>query len=194
MNVHQLFDYIAKYVDLSQEEKKILGSKVKFRSYLKGQYVVQQGDVCKYETFVLIGCLKTFYVDTEGQERIVMFAIENWWTSDLGSFINQTPADFNVQCLENSQVAQLSFEDLEQLYQDIPKLEHFFRIIIQKAFAASQKRIINGFSLSARERYLLFREQYPRLEQRVPQYMIASYLGMTAEFLSKIRSQLAEEL
>lgn len=168
-------------------------SRVKVRKFLKGQFVVQQGDVCKYENFVLSGCLKTFYADQEGQEHIVMFAIENWWTSDLGSFINQTPADFNVQCLENSEVAQISFEDLEQLYSDIPKLERFFRIIIQKGFVASLKRISNNFSLPAKERYLKFREQYPQIEQRVPQYTIASYLGMTKEFLSKIRSQLIEE-
>ena len=168
-------------------------SRVKARKFLKGQFVVQQGDVCKHENFVLSGCLKTFYADQEGQEHIVMFAIENWWTSDLGSLINQTPADFNVQCLENSEVAQISFEDLEQLYSEIPKLERFFRIIIQKGFAASLKRIVNNFSLPAKERYLKFREQYPQIEQRVPQYMIASYLGMTKEFLSKIRSQLIEE-
>ena len=122
-----------------------------------------------------------------------MFAIENWWTADLGSFITQTPADYNVQCLENSVLAQLSYEDLRQLYLQIPKLERFFRIIIQKAYVASQKRLINNLSLPAKERYLQFREQYPQIEQRVPQYMIASYLGITKEFLSKIRSQLITE-
>jgi CRP-like cAMP-binding protein len=191
--IQQLLDYIAKYVTLIPEEEKILLSKVKTRKFLKGQFVVQQGDVCKTENFVLSGCLKTFHMDHEGQEHVVMLAIENWWTSDLGSYIHQTPADFNVQCLENSEVAQILYEDLEQLFIEIPKLERFFRIIIQKAFAASQKRIVNNFSLPAKERYLKFREQYPQIEQRVPQYMIASYLGMTKEFLSKIRSQLIEE-
>ncbi|GHM99102.1 cyclic nucleotide-binding protein [Cytophagales bacterium WSM2-2] len=167
--------------------------KVKARKFLKGQYVVQQGDVCRTENFVLSGCLKTFYIDQEGQEHIVMLAIENWWTSDLGSFINQAPADFNVQCLENSEVLQITYEDLEQVFLEIPKLERFFRIIIQRAFAAAQKRIVNNFSLPAKERYLKFREQYPQIEQRVPQYMIASYLGITKEFLSKIRHQLIED-
>jgi len=152
--------------------------------------VVQNGDTCKYESFVLSGSLKTFYIDNEGQEHIVMFAVENWWTADLGSFISQSPSDFNVQCLENSTLAQLRFEDLQQLYMEIPKLERFFRIIIEKAFVSSQKRVINNFSLPAKERYLKFRDQYPQIEQRVPQYMIASYLGITKEFLSKIRSQL----
>ncbi|MBI1768899.1 MAG: Crp/Fnr family transcriptional regulator [Bacteroidetes bacterium] len=191
--MQQLLNYIAKYITLTPEEERVLLSKVKARKFLKGQFVVQQGDVCKTENFVLSGCLKTFHIDHEGQEHIVMLAIENWWTSDLGSYINQTPADFNVQCLENSEVAQILYEDLERLFVEIPKLERFFRIIIQKAFAAAQKRIVNNFSLPAKERYLKFREQYPQIEQRVPQYMIASYLGMTKEFLSKIRSQLIEE-
>jgi CRP-like cAMP-binding protein len=193
MELQPLFDYIAKFTPLTAEEQSHLGSKFKIRKFLKGQFVVQNGDTCKYESFVLSGCLKTFYIDNEGHEHIVMFAIENWWTADLGSFISQTPAGFNVQCLENAVLAQINFEDLQQLYLHIPKMERFFRIIIEKAFVSSQKRVIHNFSLPAKERYLLFREQYPQIEQRVPQYMIASYLGITKEFLSKIRNQLILE-
>jgi len=193
MELTPLFDYINKYTDLTLEEQSILSARFKIRKYLKGQFVVQNGDTCKYENFVLSGCLKTFYIDNEGLEHIVMFAVENWWTADMGSFITQTPADFNVQCIENSYLAQIHYEDLEQLYLQVPKLERFFRIIIQKAFVSSQKRIINNFSLPAKERYLQFREQYPQIEQRVPQYMVASYLGITKEFLSKIRNQLLLE-
>ena len=190
MELQSLFDYIANFTPLTSEEQSLLAAKVRIRKFLKGQFVVQNGDICQYENFVLSGSLKTFYIDNEGQEHIVMFAVENWWTADLGSFISQSPADFNVQCLENSVLAQIRFEDLQQLYLDIPKLERFFRIIIEKAFVSSQKRVINNFSLPAKERYLKFREQYPQIEQRVPQYMIASYLGITKEFLSKIRNQL----
>jgi len=190
MDIKPFLDYIKQYIELSADEESILLSRVKVRKYLKGQFVVQNGDVCRYENFVLSGCLKAFYIDNEGQEHIVTFAIENWWTADLGSFIAQAPADLNVQCLENSELIQIHYNDLQQLYMDIPKLERFFRIIIQKAFVAAQKRIINNFSLPAMDRYLQFREQYPKIEQRVPQYMIASYLGITKEFLSKIRGQL----
>lgn len=190
MNIEPLVAYINQYIYLTSDEKEILSKKIKYRRYLKGQYVVQQGDICKYESFVIKGCLKTFHVDTEGQEHIVMFAVENWWTADLGSFIAQTPADYNVQCLENTEVFQFPYEKMEELYRQIPGLERFFRIIIQKAYVASEKRIVRNFSLPAKERYLKFREQYPQIEQRVPQYMIASYLGITKEFLSKIRSQL----
>ncbi|HEV8286175.1 MAG TPA: Crp/Fnr family transcriptional regulator [Chitinophagaceae bacterium] len=190
MNMQPFLDYIKQYVELTAEEESTLLSKVKVRKYLKGQFVVQNGDVCSYENFVLSGCLKTFYIDNEGQEHIVMFAIENWWTADLGSFITQAPADLNVQCLENSELVQIHYNDLQQLYLEIPKLERFYRIILQKAFVAAQKRIIDTFSQPAVERYIQFREQYPTIEQRVPQYLIASYLGITKEFLSKIRSQL----
>jgi CRP-like cAMP-binding protein len=187
--IKPFFDYIREYVELTAAEESILQSKIKVKRYVKGQFVVQNGDVCKYENFVLSGCLKTFYIDDKGQEHIVMLAIENWWTADLGSFITQTPADLNVQCVENSELVQLHYNDLEQLYMAIPKFERFFRIIIQKAFVAAQQRIVRNFSLPAADRYIQFRQQYPKIEQRVPQYMIASYLGITKEFLSKIRSQ-----
>lgn len=188
-----ILDYINKYVSLLDEEKVFLLSKITYRRYLKGQYIVQQGDICKYECFVISGCTKTFYVDDEGQEHVVMFSIEDWWTSDMGSFITQTPADFNVQCIENTELIMFSYDIIEDLYSEIPKLERFFRQIIEKAFVASQNRIVKNFSLSAKDRYVYFRNQYPKMEQRIPQYMIASYLGITKEFLSKIKSQLVIE-
>jgi CRP-like cAMP-binding protein len=191
MNSQRFLDYIGQHIQMTPEENSVFLSKVKFRKYLKGQFVVQNGDICRHESFVLSGGLKTFYIDSDGHEHIVMFAIEDWWTADLGSFITQTPADLNVQCLEDSELVQISYNDLQQLYIEIPKLERFFRIIIQNAFVAAQKRIINNLSLPAVERYVQFRQQYPKIEQRVPQYMIASYLGITKEFLSKIRAQLA---
>ncbi|MFI0431162.1 Crp/Fnr family transcriptional regulator [Mariniflexile sp. HMF6888] len=193
MTIQPLLKYISNYIDLTPNEIAILESKITVRKYLKGQYIVQQGDICKYECFVLSGCTKTFYIDKEGQEHILMFSIEDWWTSDMGSFITQTPADFNVQCLENSELVMFSYDIIEDLYREIPKLERFFRQIIEKAFVASQKRIVRNFSLSAKEQYLYFRDQYPLIEQRIPQYMIASYLGITKEFLSKIKSQLILE-
>ena len=181
------------YISLTSEEIAYLESKITVRSYLKGQYIAQQGDVCKYSCFVLSGCTKTFYVDSDGQEHILMFSIEDWWTSDMGSFVTQTPADFNVQCIENTELVMFSYDTIEDLYREIPKLERFFRQIIEKGFAAAQKRIVRNFSLSAKEQYLYFREQYPQIEQRSPQYMVASYLGITKEFLSKIKSQLIFE-
>jgi CRP-like cAMP-binding protein len=193
MNIVPLLKYMSNYITLTQEEEKFLVSKVLYKKYLKGQYIVQQGDVCKYSGFVVSGCTKTFYVDEEGQGHIVMFSIEDWWASDMGSFVTQTPADFNVQCIENTELIIFSHDTIEELYSEIPKLERFFRQIVEKGLAASQKRIARSFSLSAKEQYLHFRNQYPKMEQRIPQYMIASYLGITKEFLSKIKSQLMLE-
>jgi CRP-like cAMP-binding protein len=185
-----LLDYINRYVTLTAEEEFLLRESLSFRSYLKGQYVLQQGDICQYESFVLSGCLKVFYSDSSGEEHVVMFAIEEWWVSDMGSFVNQTPADYNIQCLENCELLQFTPSTLEELYHKIPALERFFRIIIQNAFVAAQKRIVNNHRLTARERYISFIDQYPDIAQRVPQYLIASYLGITKEFLSKIRAQI----
>ena len=190
MNIQPLLDNLSKYINLSVEEENNLRSKVKYRKYLKNQYLVQAGDVCHYTSYVISGCTKTFFIDDEGQEHIVMFSAEDWWSSDISSFITQTPADFNIQCIENTEVIQFSFRKMEQLYMEIPKLERYFRKIIERAFVASQKRIIRNFSMTAKDRYLIFKESYPNMEQRIPQYMIASYLGITKEFLSKIKSQL----
>jgi CRP-like cAMP-binding protein len=190
MNIDPLFTYISKHVELTADERDVIAQHARLHRYLKGQYLVQQGDICRYESFILSGCLRTFYVDNDGNEHIVMFGIENWWASDMGSFISQTPADFNIQCLEVTAVVQFTFDNLQQLYRTVPKLERFFRIIIQNALISSEKRVIANHCLPAKDRYLNFRNRYPQIEQRVPQYMIASYLGITKEFLSKIRSQL----
>ena len=192
MNQTTLLNYINKYIHLTVEEEAILLSKVVHRNYLKDQYISQQGDICKSVNFIIAGCTKTFYIDLEGQEHIVMFSIEDWWTSDLGSFITQTPADFNVQCIERTTLIQFTYDNLEALYKEIPKLERLFRKIVERAFAASQKRIIRNFSLTAKERYQFFKKSNPEIDQRVPQYMIASYLGVTKEFLSKIKSQIIQ--
>ena len=192
MNSKPLLDYIRKYIDLTESEELILLSKIVHRKYLKNQYIVQQGDVCKNECFILSGMTKTFYMTNDGQEHIIMFSIEDWWTSDMGSFITQTPADYNVQCIEDTELIQFSYDTIEELFIEIPKLERFFRKIVERAFVASQKRIVRNFSLTAKERYLIFKESYSKMEQRIPQYMIASYLGITKEFLSKIKSQIIQ--
>ncbi len=188
-----LLKYIRKYISLTNEEEAFLLSKLNYRKYLKGQYIVQQGDVCKQINFLISGCTKTFFLDDKGQEHIVLFGIQDWWTSDIGSYITQSASDFNVQCIEDTEVIQFQYDFEEELYKEIPKLERLFRKMLEKALVSSQKRIVGNFSLSAKEQYLQFKKQYPTIEQRVPQYMVASYLGITKEFLSKIKSQLALE-
>ena len=184
---------INKKVTLTKEEESILVSQLKPRTYLKGQYLAQEGDVYRYQNFVISGKVRTFYLDDNGNEHVVAFGIENWWVGDICSFTTQTPAEFNTQCLEKTTVVQISYEAMEQLYKDIPKLERYFRIVIQKAYGYVTKRIVRNHSMSAKERYLLFTKSYPEIAQRVPQYMIASYLGITKEFLSRMRKQMTDE-
>ena len=193
MEFNKVLKHLNKKITLTKNEEALIVSKLKVRTYLKGQYIVQGGDIGKYQTFILSGKVRTFYLDDNGNEHIVTFGIEDWWVGNICSFSTQTPAEFNTQCLENTTVAQLSFEDMEQLYKDVPKLERYFRMIIQKAYGNVSKRIVRNHSMSAKERYLLFIESYPDIAQRVPQYMIASYLGITKEFLSNIRKQLTNE-
>jgi CRP-like cAMP-binding protein len=136
--------------------------------------------------------MRTYFIDSKGQEHIVQFAIEGWWISDLQSFILQAPATFNVQAIEDCELLELSYESLETLYERVPKMERYFRVITQRAFVSFQQRIVQNISMTAEERYLAFRSKYPKIELRIPQRLIASYLGISAEFLSKIKARLSQ--
>ena len=193
MHYSSFLNYINKYIDLTEKEIVFLRSNTNYKKYLKGQYIVQQGAVCKHTNFIISGCTKNFYVDQQGQEHIVTFAIENWWSADLSSFITQTPSDFNVKCIEATEVIQFTYQNQDEIFQNIPKMETLFRKLLEKALVSSQKRIVNNFSLSAKDQYLYFKKQFSTIEQRVPQYMVASYLGITKEFLSKIKTELAKD-
>lgn len=188
-----LFDHLRNHVTLTDADEALLRERVGVRRYRKGQFVVQHGDVCRHESFVLHGCLQQFFTDADGNDHVVMFATEGWWIADLESFLNGTPARFNVECLEDCVLVQFERTVLEDLNDRIPALERFFRIIIQRAYIASQRRVVENVSMPAKERYQAFAERYPLLIQRLPQYRIASYLGMSREFLSKVRKQLLDE-
>ncbi|MEM7102846.1 MAG: Crp/Fnr family transcriptional regulator [Bacteroidota bacterium] len=190
--IDKLNNYFSRFIKIGEKEQAIIASLFTERRYLKGHYLLQNGDLCRKVSFVTSGATKTFYVDDSGKEHIIMFGVEDWWVADLSSFITQTPSDFNVQCIERTEVLQLSFEGRKQLFQEIPEMERFFRIITEKAYVATQKRIIANYSKSAKERYIEFCESYPSIANRVPQYMIASYLGISKEFLSKIRNQMSQ--
>ncbi len=183
---------LSRHLQLTEEEKAILWSATTVRKFRKRQYILQAGDICRHENFVLKGCIRVYYVDDAGTEHIIMFAVEDWWTSDLLSFLTQTPATLNIDALEDCELLQIEHSAFEDLYRKIPKLERFFRIMMQNAYIAQQQRILFNISKTAKERYLYFIEKYPKLEQRLPQHQIAAYLGITPEFLSQIRKQLSE--
>lgn len=183
---------LSRHIQLTEEEKSILWSATTVRKFRKRQYILQAGDICRHENFVLKGCIRVYYVDDAGTEHIIMFAVEDWWTSDLLSFLTQTPATLNIDALEDCELVQIEHSAFEDLYRKIPKLERFFRIMMQNAYIAQQQRILFNISKTAKERYLFFIEKYPKLKQRLPQHQIAAYLGITPEFLSQIRKQLSE--
>lgn len=180
---------VTRFIQLTEAEKQFFISILKHRKFRKKQYVLQAGDISRYENFVIKGLLRAYSVDDKGQERIAMFAMENWWISDLYSFLTETPASQHIDALEDSEVLSIEKPDLERLYTEIPKFERFFRIILQNAFIAGQRRILGNISQTAEEQYHNFIKKYPTLEQRIPQHQIASFLGITPETISRIRRQ-----
>ena len=185
----QLLASIAQYISLTAEEQNQFFDKVSTATYKKGEFLLKAGQLCNRQFYIVKGCMRTFYIDQKAEEHIIQFGIENWWAADLHSFINHTPADYHIQALEPTEVLVLKQEALEELYLKIPQLERLFRIIIQNAYVAAQQRIVATISQTAEERYAAFLQKYPGLSQRVPQYMIASYIGVTPEFFSKMKKE-----
>ena len=184
-----LLPYTAQYIALSPAEDQQLLQHIEPASFKKGEFLLEAGQRCNRQYFITQGCTRTYYVDKGAEEHIIQFGIENWWAADLHSFINHTPADYHIQALESTEVLILKQEVLEELYLKIPQLERLFRIIIQNAYVAAQQRIVATISQTAEERYTAFLQKYPGLSQRVPQYMIASYIGVTPEFFSKMKKE-----
>lgn len=184
-----LLKSLSKYVVLTPEEGEIVKSLFTNKKFRRRQYILQEGDVTRHETFILSGVTRTFEVDENGQEHVVQFGLEDWWVGDLYSFLAEVPSRYNVDCLEDTEVVQITKKNLETLYEKVPKLERHFRIIIQNAFIASTYRVASTLVKSAAERYNEFTTKYPQIEQRVPNHQIASYLGITPQSLSRIRAQ-----
>lgn len=180
---------ISKHIAPDKEETAYFLSLLKEQQIAKKTFVLQEGQTCKYISFVDSGILRAYYTDPEGRESTIMFAISDWWITDMYCFINQLPAMLNIEAVENSTILQLQKDDLEKLYIKVPRFERFFRIIMQNAYIREQLRIIQNLSLPAEERYQQFLSKYPQVAQQVTQKQIASYLGITPEFLSAIRAK-----
>lgn len=193
MSTDLLLESIEKHINLSDEEKQSIAPLLRERKVKKGQFVVHEGAIDRCTYFVNKGSLITYFIDREGKQHIVQFAIEGWWISDLQSFLMQMPATFNVQALEDSEVLELPIENLEALFDRVTKMERYFRIVTQRAFISFQQRMVQNLSMDAEERYLAFQQKYPKIELRFPQKMVAEYLGISPEFLSKIKKRLVEK-
>lgn len=182
---------VGRHIELDSAETDFFLSLLQQKTIKRKTYLLQEGDICRFESFVTKGCLKMYSVDKNGIEHIVMFAIEDWWVGDLYSFLSEAPTTFYIEALEDTNILQITKTDLDKLYERVPKFERFFRIMFQKAFIAQQQRINMNLSANAEERYLTFLKKFPHLEQRLPQKQIAAYLGMTPEMVSIIRRKLA---
>lgn len=185
-----LFANISRYVALTENEWQLILSKLIGRSFKRGEFITAEGEVNRYTNFVTGGSCRTYYIDENGQEHVIQLAIRDWWIGDFPSFITQQPGQLYTEALEEVETISISFDHLQQLYSDVPKLERFFRLITQQAYASFQKRILLNLGFDAEQRYLDFREKYPAIENAISQKHIASYLGMSAEFLSKIKKRI----
>jgi CRP-like cAMP-binding protein len=183
---------VAKHIDLAEEEKRFFLSLLESKTMKRKKLYLRQGEVCKYSGFVVEGALKSFTVDQDGKEHILSFATPDWWISDMYSLISQQPAVLNIEAIADAEVLLLSRANQQKLFETVPKFERFFRILVENALVASQQRLIDNLSSTAQDRYLHFIKKYPTIPSCVPQHNIASYLGITPEFLSKIRARLAK--
>ncbi|WP_299672911.1 Crp/Fnr family transcriptional regulator [uncultured Tenacibaculum sp.] len=184
-----ILENIARYVELTEEEKEQFTSIIKVSRIKKRQFVIQPGYVCEHRNYIVKGAFRVFYLDDKGKEHTVSIGVEDWYFTDFYSYINQLPAEHFAEALEDSVILQLKYEDIEGLCRKIHSLSEYFRLITEKAFASSRSRVISNNSKTSEERYVEYAKKYPQIVNRVPQYVIASYLGISAEFLSKIRAR-----
>ena len=183
----EILKHIQEVIELTESEKERFTSILVQKKLRKRQFLIQEGDNVKYEYFVVSGCLKAYEIDDNGDEHIIQFAKENWWISDFKAFFEGGMASLNIDCIEASVVYGIEKQDLENLFIDVPKFDRFFRIKLTGAYVALQNRILSSLDKSNSERYLDFQKAYPNLEQRIPNYMVANYLGIKPESLSRIR-------
>jgi CRP/FNR family transcriptional regulator len=184
-----LFAHIRRFIELSEADAQVLASYLRFQKIKKKEHLLSEGEVCTSNYFVLKGCIRSYFYNDKAIEQTLLFAIENWWITDYTSLENRQPSHFFIQAVEPCEVAVLDKNVQEELLKTLPQLERYFRIILQRAYSASQIRIKYIYSLSGEERYRHFSTSFPEFVQRIPQYMLASYLGFTPEFLSKIRAK-----
>jgi CRP-like cAMP-binding protein len=191
MELDLILKNVGRHIHLDDEERDYFISLLQSKKIKRRDYLLKQGEICRTENFIWKGCLRTYTIDENGLEHIVMFGIEDWWVGDLYSFLTQTPASYFIDALEDTEILQISKENLDRLYIRVPKFERFFRIMLQNAFIAQQQRINQNLAFTAEQRYDDFVHRYPQLEQRISQKQISAFLGITPVFLSMLRRKLA---
>lgn len=183
-----LLDYFDGIFPLTEQEKELVKSKFHPRLFRKRQFVLQEGDICTQFNFVVRGCLRSYKIDDKGNTHILQFATENNWINDLGSFHGLKPSLLNIDALEDTVVLQISRDDLIFLYVNAPKFDRIFRVLVENSLVRFQDRLLQNISSTVDERYQSFMTLYPNLNSRISQVQVAAFLGVTPEFLSRLRS------
>lgn len=184
---------ISQHITLSEDESVQFYSLFQKKIIKKRQFLLREGEICKFEGFVIKGLFKTYHIDSDGIEQILNFATEDWWITDIDSFTNELPSQLNIEALEDSEVLIISKKDKEFAYKNLPKIEKLFRVMTQKTHVALQRRMIDNLSKTADKRYTDFIEKYPQLYQRLTNVQIAAYLGISHEFVSRIRKKIVNK-
>lgn len=183
------FSHLNKFTPISKVEFDEIITYFEIKKFGKKEILMEAGSVCNKHFFVLKGCLQMFYTNEKGTEQTLQFAIENWWLTDNLAFRQHRKTEFCIQAVENSEVLSIDFNNQELLLEKFPQLEKYFRNVFEKAYGAAQMRVKYIFDYSKEEMFFTFRDQYPEFIERVPQYLIASFLGLTPEYLSEIKSK-----
>jgi CRP/FNR family transcriptional regulator, anaerobic regulatory protein len=189
MDYSRILANIQKHVILEKKEISLFTSMLVEKQVARKEFILRESEACLCIYFVNEGALRAYYRDRDQNESIIMFALSDWWITDMHGFANQKPAMLNIDALEESTVLQLQKKDLDRLYDRVPKFERFFRVVMQNAYIREQLRVMQNLSMTAEERYDAFLKKYPHFAQRIPLKQIASYLGMTPEFLSVVRKK-----
>lgn len=185
--------HIREYIDISDEKLEKYCNTFQYRKLKKKEFLLKEGNICEFEGFVVSGCFKIFHTDRNAGEQIVYFCIENWWISDIDSFINKIPSKLNIQALEDSEILLIAREDKEKIYDEMPEIERLMRVKFQLWIIALQRRLIDNLSKLSEERYTEFLKDYPQIAHRLNNIQIAAYLGVTPEFISRIRRKIVNK-
>lgn len=192
MSCALILESFRRHIALAPEEERILVSLLTPRSFKKGQLINAEGEINRYTNFITRGSARVFYIDQNGQEHVIQLGIEGWWIGDYPSFIMQQPGYLYTEALRPLEALAFSYENQQKLFELVPKAERFFRLLTQRAYAAFQQRMLQNLSMDAEQRYVAFFDAYPDLDRQIAQKHIASYLGMSAEFLSKIKKRIVQ--
>jgi len=185
-----IIEELKKHVQLTPADEQLITRSFRLKKVKRNQFLVQPPDVAIYEHYVISGCLFEYYIDDDGIQHTLMFSPEGWWATDLQSFLTRQESKYFIQALEDSEVLIITKDAFDKLLKDVPALNGYFVMLYQKAIIGQNERLLNVLSTKVEERYLRFQKKYPQLENRVPQYLIASYLGVTPEFFSRVKSRM----